>query len=162
HELGVDAQQRVFFSMKMVKGRSLAEVLDDLRKNPKQAEKEWGLGRLLNVLVNVCNGLAYAHARAVVHRDLKPANIMIEDFGEVYVMGWGRGKLLKGDGSAAAKAAAAPTATTGTARIATNRQDDADLTQEGSILGTPVYMPPEQAKGQIDAIDQRSDIYSLG
>ena len=63
HELGVDREKRLFFSMKMVKGRSLAQVLDELRQNPKTTEKEWSLGRLLNIFVNVCNGLAYAHAR---------------------------------------------------------------------------------------------------
>ena len=83
HELGVDAQNRLFFSMKLVKGRSLAQVLDDLRLNEGAAAKEFTLGRLLNVFVNVCNALAYAHSRGVVHRDLKPANIMLGDFGEV-------------------------------------------------------------------------------
>src|SRR5208283_160365 len=100
HELGVDAQKRLFFSMKMVKGRSLAQVLDELRQNPKTTEKEFSLGRLLNVFVNVSHALAYAHARGVVHRDLKPSNIMIGDFGEVYVMDWGLAKVLKGGGQA--------------------------------------------------------------
>ena len=96
HELGMDAEKRLFFAMKMVKGRSLAQVLDDLRQNPKTAEREWSLGRFLNIFVNVCNALAYAHSRGVVHRDLKPANIMVGDFGEVYVMDWGLAKVLKG------------------------------------------------------------------
>ena len=96
HELGVDAQNRLFFSMKMVKGRSLAQVLHELRQNPKTAEKEFPLGRLLNVFVNICNGMAYAHSRNVIHRDLKPANLMIGDFGEVYVMDWGLAKVLSG------------------------------------------------------------------
>src|SRR5262249_43741407 len=84
HELGVDGKGRLFFTMKMVQGRSLAQVLTDLRDVPRIYEKEWPLGRLLSVLVNVCHALAYAHARGVVHRDLKPANIMVGDFGEVY------------------------------------------------------------------------------
>src|SRR4029079_3672365 len=91
----VDKENRLFFSMKMVKGRSLAQIMDDLRQNPKTAEKEYTLGRLLNIFVNVCNGLAYAHSRGVVHRDLKPANIMVGDFGEVYLMDWGLAKVLK-------------------------------------------------------------------
>src|SRR5262249_47289615 len=93
-ELGVDPTKRLFFSMKMVKGRSLAQVLDELRKDPKRAEKEFSLARLLNVFVNVCHALAYAHSCGVVHRDLKPANVMVGDFGEVYVMDWGLAKVL--------------------------------------------------------------------
>src|SRR4029077_13205268 len=95
-ELGVDAQKRLFFAMKMVKGRSLAEILADLRKNPEAAEKAYPLGRLLGMFVNVCHALAYAHSRNVIHRDLKPANIMVGDFGEVYVMDWGLAKVLGG------------------------------------------------------------------
>jgi len=181
HELGVDSLKRLFFSMKMVKGRSLAQVLDELRQNPKTADKEWSLGRLLSIFVNACNALAYAHARGVVHRDLKPANIMVGDFGEVYVMDWGLAKVLKA-GQAAGKAGpplavalplkhnittpvAGPSHSISASRsskVDTSREAEADLTQEGAILGTPVYMPPEQATGNVDAIDHRSDIYSLG
>ncbi len=95
HELGVDARNLLFFSMKMVKGRSLQQVLQQLHDEPRSAEKEYSLGRLLNIFVSVCHALAYAHSRGVVHRDLKPANIMIGDFGEVYVMDWGLAKVLK-------------------------------------------------------------------
>jgi serine/threonine protein kinase len=175
HELGIDAEQRLFFSMKMVRGRSLAQVLDELRGErgvPKaQSEKEWPLARLLNIFVGVCNALAYAHSRDVVHRDLKPANIMVGDFGEVYVMDWGLAKVVARDGSPppadaglevppAIPAVGLEPALAG--KVVTNRQGEADLTQEGAILGTPVYMAPEQALGQTDAIDQRSDIYALG
>ena len=166
--------------MKMVKGRSLAQVLDDLRQNPKTAEKEYSLGRLLNIFVNVCNALAYAHSAGVVHRDLKPANIMIGDFGEVYVMDWGLAKVLKGGGTAGVRHRWQPwwpvrlpphrcavplsqnVSTKRSSKVETSREAEADLTQEGAVLGTPVYMPPEQATGNVEAIDQRSDIYSLG
>jgi serine/threonine protein kinase len=182
HELGVDAQKRLFFSMKMVKGRSLAQVLDELRENPKASEKDYPLSRFLNVFVSVCNALAYAHSCGVVHRDLKPANIMVGGFGEVYVMDWGLAKLQKGDipkvdvpptaipvaAPSFSAPAAIPLSTSASVlasrsgTVVTSREPEADLTQEGAVLGTPVYMPPEQASGNIQAIDQRSDIYSLG
>ncbi|MBY0526403.1 MAG: protein kinase [Gemmataceae bacterium] len=168
YDLGIDAQKRPFIMMKMVKGKSLKDVLDQLREQPKPLEKEWSLGRLLNALVNVCHALAFAHSRGVIHRDLKPANIMLGDFGEVYVMDWGLAKVLAsrererpeehGGVTPAAHAPGSPR----DSKVVTNRDGEADVTQEGSVLGTPVYMPPEQAAGQINAIDQRSDVYSLG
>lgn len=163
HELGLDAQQRLFFSMKMVKGRSLADALQD---------RSWTLNKLLGVLVNICHALAYAHSRGVVHRDLKPANVMVGDFGEVYVMDWGLAKILSAEPSEAPIIQSKPVpvffdssqsgATVAASRVTSSREQDSDLTQEGSILGTPVYMPPEQATGRINDIDERSDIYALG
>jgi serine/threonine protein kinase len=173
HELGVDARQRLFFSMKMVRGRSLQHVLTELRDGPREAEKDYPLGRLLTTFVNICHALAYAHSRGVVHRDLKPANIMIGDFGEVYVMDWGLAKVLQ-DKPAADKPTAviqsSPSfdwadegqSATSSATVKTNRQAADDQTVEGTILGTPTYMPPEQARGDVGGIDRRSDIYSLG
>jgi serine/threonine protein kinase len=183
HELTLDNQNRLFFSMKMVRGKSLAQVLNELKETPKSTEKGYPLSRLLNIFVNVCNALAYAHSCGVVHRDLKPANIMVGAFGEVYVMDWGLAKLQKADGPkaappppmaipAAAPSGSAPAAiplSTSSSVVAsllgtvrTSRDSEADLTQEGAVLGTPVYMPPEQASGNVQSLDQRSDVYSLG
>ncbi len=160
HELGVDAKNRLFFSMKMVKGRSLQQVLKELREDPRTAEKEYTLGRLLTILVGICHALAYAHSRGVIHRDLKPANIMLGDFGEVYVMDWGLAKVLAGGPGSPAASAAPPSEAT--VPVHTRREMGEERTQDGVIVGTVVYMPPEQALGRISDIDRRSDIYALG
>jgi serine/threonine protein kinase len=166
HELGVDAQGRPFFSMKMVRGRSLAQVLDELAEGDPKAAQEWSQGRLLNILVGVCHALAYAHARSVIHRDLKPANIMVGDFGEVYVMDWRLAKVLGSEETRPEDPnpppAAAPAPSGAPRQVVTARQGCGDATQDGAVMGTPAYMPPEQANGRVEALDQRSDIYSLG
>jgi serine/threonine protein kinase len=160
HDLGIDGQGHPYFAMKMVKGHSLAQALDDLRRGDASTVREYTLSRLLGILVNICHALAYAHARGVIHRDLKPANIMLGDFGEVYVMDWGLAKVLGRDEPAARESSQG--AQKAASQVQTGRKSDSNLTQDGSVLGTPAYMPPEQAMGQIADLDQRSDVYSLG
>ena len=149
HELGRDEQGAIYFTMKLVKGRSLAEILTAAR----DGEVTHSLGEMLQIFLKVCDGVAFAHSRGVIHRDLKPANIMVGDFGEVLVMDWGIARILGRDDIADEDT------------VQSNRQDaslPALHTMAGSVMGSPQYMPPEQAAGQIDKIDHRSDIYSLG
>ena len=106
--------------------------------------------------------MAYAHARGVIHRDLKPSNVMVGSFGEVQVMDWGLAKVLPRGGVVAdARAGKEPPEETVIA-TARERLGRADLSRAGSIMGTPSYMAPEQARGEIDRIDERADVFALG
>lgn len=151
HELGVDPAGRVFYTMKFVNGTTLAEVLAGLHLGTEEAVKKYPLSFLLTVFQKVCDAIAFAHSRGVHHRDLKPENVMIGDFGEVLVMDWGLSKET-GFASDAEDVAQSVTITA-----------NGELrTLDGSVLGTPAYMSPEQARGEIGSVDERSDIYSLG
>ena len=107
----------------------------------------------------MCEAVAYAHDRGVVHRDLKPANVMVGSFGEVQVMDWGLAKVLgEADREPAATGSTEPSPAT---EIRTPREPDS-ATQAGSVLGTPAFMPPEQAGGEVERIDERADVFGLG
>jgi tetratricopeptide (TPR) repeat protein len=156
YELGAFADRRPFFTMKLVKGRTLAELLGE-RKDPV-AE----LPRLLGIFEQISQAVAYAHARGVIHRDLKPSNVMVGSFGEVQVMDWGLAKVLPRGG--VVDDAAAGQLGAGETVIATARSGDptAELSQVGSVLGTPSYMAPEQARGEAGSVDERADVFALG
>ncbi len=151
HGLGVLPDGRPFFTMKLVKGRTLDELLRE-RTSPAD-----DLPRFLKVFEQVCQALAYAHSKNVLHRDLKPANVMVGAFGEVQVMDWGLAKVLTGRERGREENPPAGSV------VKTVRTADADgRTQAGSILGTWAYMPPEQARGEVDRLDARSDVFGLG
>lgn len=165
YELGQFADKRPFFSMKLVKGETLSKLLAD------RAEPSAERGKFLGIFEHVCQTMAYAHSRGVIHRDLKPANIMVGAFGEVQVMDWGLAKVLSAGGVADEKKA--HDKQEGQSIIQTLRSgagSDAPGTFEphgsqtamGSVMGTPAYMPPEQALGEIDNMDERADVFGLG
>jgi formylglycine-generating enzyme required for sulfatase activity len=152
HDLGTLPDGRPFLAMKLIKG----ETLDDLlkaRENPG-ADR----GRFVAAFEQVCQALAYAHAHNVIHRDLKPANVMVGSFGEVQVMDWGLAKVL----GAREAERTDPEETASPTAIHSIRESDSAFTQAGSVLGTPAYMPPEQAIGAIHKVDARSDVFGLG
>jgi len=157
YELGQFADSRPYFSMKLVRGRTLAEVL---RERPDPTHE---LSAHVATWLQICQTMAYAHARGVIHRDLKPSNVMLGNFGEVQVMDWGLAKVLPrggvvDDASTGARAAGESVVST----IRSGRESNSDLSLEGLVLGTPCYMAPEQARGETDRLDERCDVFALG
>jgi eukaryotic-like serine/threonine-protein kinase len=149
---------RPFFTMKLVKGQTLAALLKE------RAAPATDRPRLLGIALQVAQTLAYAHAKGVIHRDLKPSNIMVGAFGEVQVMDWGLAKVLAEGGAADTEKQHQPMEDTliRTARSSGAAGGSSTETQAGSLLGTPAYMPPEQANGDIAHLDRRSDVFGLG
>jgi serine/threonine-protein kinase len=148
HDIGIAPDGRLCFTMKLVRGRTLADVLKELLLGTRAMKREYTLHRLVSILERVSEALHFAHEKGVIHRDLKPENVMLGDYGEVHVMDWGIAKLADTEEDAPEE----PVETTGTT--------EALLTQVGTVKGTVPYMSPEQASG--DAVDRRSDVYALG
>jgi serine/threonine protein kinase/tetratricopeptide (TPR) repeat protein len=151
-QVGTLADGSPFLAMKLIKGRTLEELLND-RNSPK-ADR----GQFLAIFEQVCQAVGYAHAHGVIHRDLKPANVMVGAFGEVQVMDWGIAKVLKASADVSRPESDALTVDD---EIHSARESD-DATQAGTLLGTPAYIAPEQAAGAVSQVDKQSDVFGLG
>jgi serine/threonine protein kinase len=163
HTLGADEHGLPFYTMKLVRGSTLKEVLNALAFGEEEAVRTYPLTNLLTIYQKVCDGIRFAHSQNIIHRDLKPDNIMIGSYGEVLVMDWGLAKDISTAGNTPHGAASSPEdgATMGASHSDSDEPNEAG-TLMGDILGTPQYMPPEQARGDIDLLNARADIYSLG
>jgi len=150
HEVGVNRKGNMFFTMKLVIGKSLGGILDEYREGSEKIRKEFTRHDLLGIFQRVLDGVAFAHSRGVIHRDLKPTNIMIGEYGEVLIMDWGLAKVF---GHPDVRSYTVEVGGKGGARM---------KTRHGAIVGTPAYLPPEQAAGKPEDMDERSDVYSLG
>ena len=135
--------------MKKVDGQDLRQILHDLRQEVPEVVEKFPLPRLLDILIQVCQTLAYAHEMGVIHRDLKPANIIVGKFGEVYVLDWGLAKIKGTQSLVQGGISEEPIA------------QDLKLTPTGRHYGTPMYMSPEIATGDPN-LDERSDVFALG
>ncbi len=148
HDFDVAADGQAFIVMGLLHGVTLSESLS--RVVDRAAE----LPRFFNIFIKVCQAIAFAHAKGIIHRDLKPSNIMIGDFGEVTILDWGLAKVI---GEAAPPAEAYPDP------VAGSQLDTCEWeTVAGTVFGTLAYLAPEQARGEVNRIDQRSDIFALG
>ncbi len=127
----------------------------------KRPDPAHDLPRFLAIFESVCQTMAYSHARGVIHRDLKPSNVMVGSFGEVQVMDWGLAKVLPSGGAVDDQPPQCNEPEPVLSVIHTARTDE-DASQAGSVLGTPGYMAPEQARGDVELVDERVDVFGLG
>jgi tetratricopeptide (TPR) repeat protein/serine/threonine protein kinase len=162
HDLGQLEDGRPFFSMKQIQGRTLAEVLRSQESGAEPSPAD--LPHRLDIFEQVCQTVAYAHAQGIIHRDLKPHNVMVGAFGEVQVMDWGLAKQIR-----TRSETQSPQLETDTAEFATSAlglppldSGQAVATTAGTVLGTLAYMAPEQARGEVDRLDERCDVFGLG
>lgn len=160
HEIGQLDDGRLYFTMREIRGRTLKDVIDEVHESIedrqwKQTASGWSFRRLVDAFHEVCGAMEYAHSKGVLHRDLKPENIMLGEYGEVLVVDWGIAKVL---GQVDLLSQMSEMDLVSTERSQTRQH----ATQMGQIAGTPSYMSPEQAMGQVNKLDVRSDIYALG
>lgn len=151
YELGLDKKDRLFFTMKKVRGKVLYELINE-KDLSQRTDKD--IFHLIQIMIKVCDAVSYAHSKGVIHRDIKPDNIMVGSFGQVYLMDWGIARIKKGGVSDIAKMELP--------EIKKRKQFSMREEVQGNIFGTPCYMSPEQARGDLDSIDERSDVFSIG
>jgi serine/threonine-protein kinase len=165
YDFGLDAAGRPFFTMKRVRGVTLEQVIDSLRRGDDETARLYSPHKLLGAFVQVCLAIDFAHERGVVHRDLKPANVMLGRHGEVYVLDWGVAKVRSGSSKFDASPSVPSMRSAAAAPLGGSREhvitgDEAAPTAAGAVLGTPAYMAPEQLLG--GEVDARTDVYALG
>jgi len=147
---------RPFYAMRFIRGQTLKEAVSEFherRGEMDEGQRNIAFRDLLNRFVDVCQAVEYAHSRGVIHRDIKPENVMLGKYGETLLVDWGLAKLT-GDASGGTETSLAP--------LSPSEESGSAETMAGTAIGTPHYMPPEQAEGRLDLISSQSDVYALG
>ncbi|MEK0447185.1 MAG: hypothetical protein RLZZ399_2506 [Verrucomicrobiota bacterium] len=152
HAVGTDSEGRPFYSMKLIQGQTLQAILNQLADGHPETTAHYSRAVLLSIFHKVCDAVAFAHSQQILHRDLKPENVMVGEYGEVLVMDWGLAKDLRDPSN--------PEPTRAVSAELLSSSEGGTL--DGEVMGTPPYMPPEQAEGRVSELDERSDVYSLG
>ena len=152
HDIGMDSSGSPYFTMKLLRGRTLAAVLKKLADNDPEFVRRYKFDTLMRIYMRICNAIAFAHSNGVLHLDLKPENVQVGDYGEVLVLDWGLARKITPNQTAVPKI---NTKTRVMKRLGT-------ANGESQINGTPGYMAPEQIRGAKDACSEQTDVYSLG
>lgn len=169
YALGALPDGRPFLAMKLIRGRTLGAVLAARQSRAAATEEDGELTALhapglLHIFEQICQAVGYAHSQDVIHRDLKPANVMLGSFGEVLVMDWGLARETgRGNGTGQHSPLNSPDSEeAGSEDTGIHALDDTEQSRIGEALGTPAFMPPEQACGEWDKVDARADVFALG
>ncbi|MFC1497401.1 protein kinase [Verrucomicrobiota bacterium] len=152
YDIGFTDNGHPFFTMKLIEGENLKELIEKLSKKDSEYAKEHSLTERLEIFLKICDAIAYAHSRGVIHLDLKPANIQVSGFGEVLVSDWGLARYLNEENLHERM----------TESMAPYTENVTYTRHDGTVKGTPGYMSPEQAEGNININSTTSDIYALG
>ena len=161
HDLGFLPGQGIYFTMKLMKGEPLNHILQKIEIGDPECVKKYDLYMLLSAFRKVCDAVAFAHSKKILHRDIKPHNIMVGDYGEVLLMDWGLSKRIGDDEHLPETTRMRKGQTTKEVGVE-EANHDWDTTELGVVKGSPAFMSPEQAIGDVAALDERSDIFLLG
>jgi serine/threonine protein kinase len=156
YEIGMDDGGRLYYAMRLVRGRTLRDVVTTSRAGGRKARR-WTRYRLVQLLLDAVRAMSYAHDQGVIHRDLKPGNIMIGKSGEVQIMDWGLAKILSRGELNKTPAGGLPRVSSGRVRTAGRA-----VTEPGMLIGTPTFMAPEQVAGEAHRMGPVTDVFALG